>query len=290
MMGRRKRRGGEATRPAKESFGKEPPARAEGGPPTKGPVILALLDVLGFSARLERDGLDATLRLYQDLINRAVLTDAYRCLGARDAGDGTRVPVLFALPVKYAYFSDTILLWVPLDPMFADPFVLRCANLVCEALNMGVPLRGALVLGEAVLDQSTGTYLGKPLVEAARLEAAQGWVGLTFAPSATWPPFLAELSPKLIIEYAAPMKQGTEDRASPVVLDWPRRSRELTTRPALELLKDMATAAPHAYYDATADFVRFSEANHEWFERPPEERPNAKLRMGPPEKALGERR
>jgi hypothetical protein len=171
--------------------------------------MIALFDVLGFSARLERDGLTKVVDAYRDLIQRAVLIDAMRCLGARPIGDGTRVPVLFALPVEYAYFSDTILLWVPLEPLFAAPFVSR-------------------------------------------------------------------------MEYDVPLKEGNEQHASPVALDWPRKWRETNTEIDIEhVLGGMATAHPHPYYEAAAAFARHSVANHDWFEQPQEMRPNAKLRMRP---------
>lgn len=153
---------------------------------------------------------------------------------------------------------------------------------MCEALKMGVPLRGAIALGEAVLDQETRTYIGEPLVEAARLEAGQRWVGTTFAPSATWPPFFAEVSPKLLMEYDVPIKDGAEPYVSPVALDWPRKWREAPSLPSLiGVLEEMAKDHPHPYYEAAAAFVRHSEANHDWFDQPPELRPNAKLRMRP---------
>jgi hypothetical protein len=76
----------------------------------------------------------------------------------------------------HAYFSDTILLWCPLVPAFAAIFVERCADMIGEALSMGIPLRGAVTLGDAVLDEKTSTYIGKPIVEAAMLEKGQDWI------------------------------------------------------------------------------------------------------------------
>jgi hypothetical protein len=89
----------------------EPPS------PTNMPVMLALFDVLGFKAWLERVGIDTVHAKYQELINTAVLKPPERCLGLAGELCGPQYTVLFALPVRYAYFSDTILLWVPLDPL-----------------------------------------------------------------------------------------------------------------------------------------------------------------------------
>jgi hypothetical protein len=107
-----------------------------------------------------------------------VLKDAYRCLGLKDDGTGRRFMTLFPLPARYAYFSDTILLWVPLEQLCVAPFILRCLDLAREALNKGIPLHGASAIGKAVMHKASSTFIGQPLVEAARLEAALQWVGV----------------------------------------------------------------------------------------------------------------
>jgi hypothetical protein len=148
---------------------------------TKAPTILGFFDVLGFSQRLEREGLDTILVLYNDLIQTTIKKQeenrrwepGFRPVG--ESHEGTLMsPVLFGLPLRSAYFSDTILLWVPHVQMFVRPFVAHCATLLCEALNMRVPLRGSLALGEAVMHRPTSTYIGEPIVEAARLQGGAG--------------------------------------------------------------------------------------------------------------------
>jgi hypothetical protein len=83
--------------------------------PKKMPVMLALFDVLGFKNWLELVGIDTVLAKYQDLITTAVLKPPQRCLGLAGELQGPQHPVLFTLTVQYAYFSDTILLWLPLQ-------------------------------------------------------------------------------------------------------------------------------------------------------------------------------
>ena len=147
---------------------------SESPEPQRMPWMVALFDVLGFSARLRSSGLEIVHRDYQTLVERVVTKEPLRCIGAmKSPGETGRVPAIYSADVRYTYFSDTILLWMPLVPLFVGPFTQRCADLVCEALRMGIPLRGALSLGEAVMHKKTGTYIGEPLVEAARLEAAR---------------------------------------------------------------------------------------------------------------------
>jgi len=189
--------------PTSEEEPKEPFAEAQAA--SKMPWMLGLFDVLGFSDRIASDGPEKVYETYRMLIERVLQKETLQCIGAmRMPGESGRVPTLFSVDVRYAYFSDTIMLWLPLHPMFAGPFLQRCADLVCEGLLAGIPLRGAVSLGEGYMHKRSGTYIGSMVVEAARLEAAQNWIGAGFAPSATWPNFMAEVSPTQIIEYEIP--------------------------------------------------------------------------------------
>ena len=252
--------------------------------PKSQPVLLAVFDVLGFSARVERESLDTILDSYRRLIDCAVLEPDRRCLGAPLTEDGGRVFAIFNLPVRYAYFSDTILLWVPLEKVFAAAFVTRCADLMCEALNMGIPLRGAICLGDAIMHQGSHTYIGKPLVEAAQLEKGQDWLGLTLGWSATWPPLMAELDGSSIIEYPIPMKPQLAEFASPIAIDWPRAWRDKRTDCPKERLAalnlDQNPLVRRKYDNATA-FVDYSIEHHDWHKHPERIPPDAKLRIVP---------
>lgn len=249
--------------------------------PTVAKVILGLFDVLGFSGRVEKQGVEKLLSVYRELIEKAVLEPARRCVGTAQFPQG-RVLTLFELPVRYAYFSDTILLWVPLHQAYPAAFVRRCADLMCEALSMGMPLRGAICLGDAVMHQDTNTYIGKPLVEAAGLEKGQDWIGLTLGWSATWPLFMAELEGSDIIEYEAPMKQHCTEVVSPIVVDWPRAWREkYGTSPKEQLTFLNADPKFTRYYDHAIAFADYSVAHHDWWQRPKEIPANAKLRLVP---------
>jgi len=235
----------------------------------KMPWMIGLFDVLGFSQRIATDGAEKVFSDYKTLIESVVKIDPMRCLGlARWPGESVRVPALFTTEVRYTYFSDTILLWLPLHPLFAGPFVQRCSDLICEALQMGIPLRGTIALGEGFMHKQSGTFLGSHIVEAARLEAAQNWIGVAFAPSATWGKFMAELSPTQITEYEIPVKDGKEDLRSPIALDWPRRWRE-SKKPSLQdKLRQLAVPGNLAiYYNEAIAFADWSEKHHNWHER-----------------------
>ncbi len=248
---------------SKEPFGEEDAA-------TKLPWMLGFFDVLGFSDRIATDGIDKVYETYRTLIDRIKQKAGLRSVGLmRVPGKDFRVAALTYADVRYAYFSDTILLWLPLQPLLVGPFLQRCADLVCEALHMGIPLRGTIALGEGYLHRQSGTYLGELIVDAARLEAAQDWIGVAFAPSATWPPFVAEVSPSQIIEYEVPVKPGMEHLRSPIALDWPRRWRDTESTPLQARLGKLTPKGHHAlYYSNAIAFADWSERHHNWHERP----------------------
>lgn len=239
----------------------------------------AMFDVLGFSNWIKNVGLQTILDSYHSLIERAVIRpNKEGSLSAVQTSEGALLAVTRA--PSYAYFSDTILLWCPLSPPLVGDFVERCCDLICEALAMGIPLRGALTLGDAVLDGKSGFFLGKPIVEAANLEKGQNWIGLTFGNSAIWSPFLAQLHGTVIIEYAPPMKEKYKNYASPVVLDWPRRWRDIhgeCPSRALRVLNTNPEFSP--YWENAIRFCEFSLQKHDWHLRPDEIPDDAILRL-----------
>lgn len=231
------------------------------------PYMIGFFDVLGFKSWLEREELAAVHSAYRSLMEQAVVTPSMRCLGIHETAPGTGVPTLFALPAEHAYFSDTIVVWVPLVRLFVAPFNARCADLVCESLAMGIPLRGAIAIGEAVMDKTTGTYLGPAIVEAAELEHAQDWLGASLGPSAAWPEFQRALDPTGVMLYDAPLKRETEPFASGLVLDWPRRWRERTGNDDLVAAIDRIDRDDRfgRYYQHARAFAAYSLANPDWY-------------------------
>lgn len=134
------------------------------------------------------------------------------------------------------------------------------------------------------MHKKTGIYLGEMIVEAHKLEVAQNWVGVAFAPSATWPLFMAEASPSQIIKFGVPVKEGKEPLLSPIALDWPRRWRDTETSSLQERLEKLRALAPvkfHLYYDHAISFANWSEQHHDWHKRPDEENSFQHLRMRP---------
>jgi hypothetical protein len=258
--------------------------------PSKMPWMIGMLDVLGFSNRIADEGVERIFETYKTLIERVIQKEPMRCIGTmRFPGEAARYPALFTTEVRYTYFSDCILLWLPLHPMLAAPFLQRCCDLICEALLMGIPIRGGIALGEGFMHRKTGVYLGQMIVDAHRLEEAQDWIGAAFSPSATWPQFLTEVSPTQVIEYATPIKPGKESLCSPIALDWPRRWRDTQTTPLQDRLRELCPSGPHSkYYTNAIEFADWSEKHHDWHTRSDADIGFQHLRMRPESEVISE--
>jgi hypothetical protein len=241
----------------------------EGNEAEPASYMLALFDVLGFADRLLALGLDRMHQVYKSLIGVALEPNVAKNQWTRlvvRLSDDLFSPGIFWLPIRYAYFSDSLLFWVPLQPGFAQPFLDRVLNVFCEALSLELPLRGTVTAGTAILHKKSNTFLGGPLVEAARLHDAQKWVGAAIGVSVRSVELRIPFSPLQVMLYEAPVKEEAQKNLlSDLVLDWPRRWRELG-RPSLsDTLLRLRSQGFEDYYDNALAFVRHSNENSEWF-------------------------
>jgi hypothetical protein len=223
--------------------------------------LLTVFDILGFSAWLERVGLVEVESTYERLIAETVKRDSMRSSSLVRLNATEVASIYGRVPIGHAHFSDTIILWVPLVQHFIGPFMARCADLLCEALQMGVPLRGALAVGKAVLHERSSTFVGTPLVEAAKLEQAQDWVGASIGPSMLAADVVRELDPNLVLPFDVPFKKGRSGVTSGFALDWPRRYADRFGKSPIEALKALDRSPEHHVYYANA--IRYIEYSNE---------------------------
>ena len=222
--------------------------------------MIAFFDVLGFKDRVRKKGLQEVYAEYEQLIQMVVTKNGSLCIGRAIRGDGYYSPAVGWLAVDHAYFSDTVLLWSKFDQFRYPAFCSLSACLICEALSSGMPLRGAVSVGQAVLNKTTNVFLGPAIVEASDVEKAQSWIGVSFAPSAAKQ--LQGFDPRLVLPYARHRKDGTAHLVEGAVLDWPRYWRKNLPK---DIITTLHSLDPHPYIENTINFVRFSEANHDWF-------------------------
>ncbi len=238
--------------------------------PAQRPYLFALFDVLGFEHLHNERGTAALYEIYRDLITRVTAKQSFSTLMTENGPDAA-MTLIGETPLRHQYFSDTIILWTPLLPEFISPFCARCADLVCESILMGLPLRGAITSGSAILNRNKGVFLGTPIIEAARVEAQQNWIGVSFGPSCTEPSVQLALHPDLLQQnYTQHFKtKGTFNKwISLMTLDWPRRARDKDCETAiLDRLLDLRSRAPgdkRHYYDNTISYLQHSRRTHDW--------------------------
>ena len=123
------------------------------------PRFVALLDVLGMKSWLQND---SAARIASELDGALINACAAASTGTRLDTGRTWGPL-----IETVSFSDTVFAWSPDDSWVS--LGLMCAaigSIVAFALNKGVPLRGAVALGEAVCAQKSLVFVGQPIAEA----------------------------------------------------------------------------------------------------------------------------
>lgn len=230
--------------------------------------MIALFDILGFEERLSSDGLSRLVDAYTELATivkekrGALILDA--CANARQQDDGTIVSnvAMGILEVEQAYFSDTIIFWGQYDRARFWTFCDICSEFVCQVLRIGMPIRGGIAVGEAHLDKGTNTYLGYPLVEAARVERTQQWIGVSFGPSFMQEPFRRLFRLEHVMFYTAHRRADSDASQwiPGLVLDWPRKWRQTFGDSPCRQLSQLNTRPKYArYYERSIHFAELSE-------------------------------
>ena len=146
-------------------------------------------------------------------------------------------------------------------------FLQMCMEFFCQAMAAGVPLRGCISTGMAVMDQERSLFFGSPLVEATVGAATRQSMGVSFGRSfynyhpvyhdyfIPWPVHLDGNS-------------GGGAYLSPMVLDWARYWRgslgygEITFTEGLAKMRENPLCAEQ--YDVATRFFEFSEQHEDW--------------------------
>jgi hypothetical protein len=233
---------------------------------TRSTNVIALFDILGTKNRMTTHGIDGVLTTYERLATFVDQQSGSMVIRPVPVGDGTFCPAVGWLEVEKAYFSDTFLLWADHEAFRLPAFMQMCIDLFCYGLELGIPLRGALGVGDAHMDRTKNICLGPALIDAAEAEKTQCWLGISCGTSFNQEPFTGPFDPRLILAYAEQQKPGTEYTLPGLVLDWPRRWRETRKTDARATLDSMDTEPKYApLYRCANEFVAFSLQSHDWF-------------------------
>jgi hypothetical protein len=131
-------------------------------------------------------------------------------------------------------------------------------------------LRGTITHGVLVSDKASNTYLGLPIVETAKIERMQEWIGASFgnSVSAHEAPIHADTILPFKSHYKDSFLEDKEKRkfCTSMVIDWPRQwrrsERKGDPRQFVEIMNQSKDFT--SYYENTLKFIDFSEANHDW--------------------------
>ena len=224
--------------------------------------VVCLLDVLGFESQLAALGLSALYTKYQKLIY--YVQQQTGGIDIVPTPDG-HVAVGW-LVLGNAYFSDTILFWTRYSRTSLPSFTQLIADAICRGIETELPLRGTISVGDLILDRDRGVFLGAPLVEAARTEREQRWIGASFGASFRLPEYDGGFYLNTVLPHKSHYKDAASPLATGITVDWPRRWRETRTADLAAAVKSLDTDARFSdYYSASLRYINFSASNHDWF-------------------------
>ena len=242
--------------------------------------FIAFFDILGFESRLNSLGLHKMIEKYQLLIDIIDKNNAKqeelksgKFHGAFWTDEG--VPII-SYEIKGAYASDSILIWAKrkLDGEFipSDNFLSVCNELICASIEISLPLRGAISMGELCIDEQKGVYLGEALVDIARMEKRQNFIGATPCQAFQEQP----LQPQYFLPYKSHLKElklSENDLSFGAVLDWPRHWRNTRESDILQIVTSLSESSESddnvkKKYVNTLKLIQFSESNSEYWKVP----------------------
>lgn len=186
--------------------------------------IIAMVDVLGFKNMLDNYPIIEIFQIYRKLHlktwNHLEKQNEVLVIGLKTSK-------IIRHPIKYAFFSDTILIWEKMETGEANVqkkvkrFITSIQYLVSNSLAKELPLRAGIAYGECILMPEENIFIGKPLAEAYITESNQEWAGAAFHPSSMnfinsipSTPLIKDFS-DLIVEYSVPLKKKMKKKSRP---------------------------------------------------------------------------
>lgn len=257
--------------------------------------LVALFDILGFEKRLNTLGLQEMLARYEALIDvvnyrEEQIKRVFGDFGFREAPYWAAEGEVFIVnKIEGAYASDSILLWSnltwpearhspdedfqklsdsPADgwmyhPIPCDNFLDICNDLMCRSLEVGLPLRGAIAVGDAILDAERNIFLGQPIVDAARLEKGHQMISVSFCNSA----INQTIPERFTLRFDRHIKDNHRAMWGGAMLDWPRHWRRTRKIDIVDTIQKLDTDPAHSsYYSNTLDLITYSQEYADKFE------------------------
>ena len=244
---------------------------------TEQDYLICLLDVLGFESLFIEHGLDVIESKYRELIGTVEKQNIGMAIVQGPGGH----PMVGSPNIQSAYFSDTIIFWCKYDS-FRMEVMLNCMKeVICKSIEIGLPLRGSVGVGQAKIVKEQSIFLGRPIISAARAESVQKSIGITLSKDFDKEPYCRSFKADCVLQYDKHLKNNGRDKVIPLVVDFPRHWRLNRRQSLTEAVKALDKDAEHSpYYRNTLDFVSFSDDNHDWWLKHPGYIEEAKKREG----------
>lgn len=142
----------------------------------KANYLIAVCDILGFSSLVDSNPLDAVVDRSLGWFRKALHHSIHK------NGFPDKVPQTRDLEahehIGVSLFSDTIFLYTLIDTDEAvRQLIITLGWLIFETIFGGTRIRGGVSYGEAFIDKENSIFVGRPIVEAYRLEQSQQWAG-----------------------------------------------------------------------------------------------------------------
>lgn len=251
---------------------------------------MALFDILGFEQRFRTRGLadmySAYTALISDIDSRNEHMDRlFHDMEFHEAPYWTSDGEVFVFNrVQGAYASDSILLWADRTweearsmssralcatsfesglawiayPIPSDNFLDACNELLCRSIETDLPVRGAISVGPAILDAKNRVFLGQPLIDVARMERGQRFIGASLCRAPMELPF--KIPSRYLLSFDEHLKEKEQKEWGGVVLDWPRHWRRTRKDDLGTVIRKLNTEGRYSgYYETTIQMVEKSE-------------------------------
>ena len=199
-----------------------------------GKKVIAFLDILGFSDLVSNNDHATLLNLYKSLVESPVKTHNLLAENQkRIQNERFRGEVPFS-GLRIVNISDSLILWIDnsKETSLLDLFS-SVRTLMTVAIGMGIPLRGAITIGDFDVLENSGniSIVGKALVNAYKIEKSQEWSGCIiddevfsrlreyeFIMKENGLIPVVERNPHLIIKYNIPYKNEVKEGYA---INWP---------------------------------------------------------------------
>lgn len=182
---------------------------------------IAMCDILGFSVMVQQKSLDNLVNNVIGWFKQAI----FHAMNKDSWPGGT--PTLSEIDqnslIGIAWFSDTILFWTKEDDdNNLREIIQTVAWLTFANIQSNTRIRGAISYGEAYIDPANSLFVGKPIIDAYRLESKQQWSGVALTESAVTrlPARIrdARVADWPVVRYNVPLKNG---KIMPTIaIDW----------------------------------------------------------------------